>query len=121
MELEHCKWDAQVGDETTLAAFPLLIGAATWRELAAASERLAGELVACERELLARPELHRRLALPRPLSKLLRAGGPSATPAACRVMRFDFHWTTEGWLVSEVNSDVPGGYTEAENFSALMA
>lgn len=121
MALEHCKWDAQVGDETTLAAFPLLITGATWHELAEASERLASELLACERELLARPELHPRIALPRPLSALLRGGGPSLTPAAGRVMRFDFHWTTEGWRVSEVNSDVPGGYTEAENFSGLVA
>ena len=26
MELRHFKWDAQVGDVTTLASFPLLIG-----------------------------------------------------------------------------------------------
>jgi len=25
MELSHCKWDAQVGDQTTLADFPLLL------------------------------------------------------------------------------------------------
>lgn len=30
-----------------------------------------------------------------------------------RLMRFDFHPTTEGWSVSEVNSDVPGGLAEA--------
>jgi glutathionylspermidine synthase len=28
-------------------------------------------------------------------------------------MRFDFHPTTAGWAVSEVNSDVPGGIAEA--------
>lgn len=26
-----------------------------------------------------------------------------------RLIRFDFHPTTDGWSVSEVNSDVPGG------------
>jgi len=30
-----------------------------------------------------------------------------------RFMRFDFHPTTEGWQISEVNSDVPAGYPEA--------
>jgi hypothetical protein len=36
-------------------------------------------------------------------------------------MRFDFHNTTEGWRISEVNSDVPGGYTEASFFTSLIA
>jgi hypothetical protein len=36
-------------------------------------------------------------------------------------MRFDFHLTTEGWRVSEVNSDVCGGFTESSRFSELMA
>jgi glutathionylspermidine synthase len=36
-------------------------------------------------------------------------------------MRFDFHHTTEGWRVSEVNSDVPGGFTEASHFTEMMA
>ena len=36
-------------------------------------------------------------------------------------MRFDFHWTTIGWQISEVNSDVPGGFTEAASFSGAMA
>ncbi len=36
-------------------------------------------------------------------------------------MRFDFHWTTEGWRISEVNSDVPGGFIEAGAISALVA
>jgi glutathionylspermidine synthase len=36
-------------------------------------------------------------------------------------MRFDFHWCAEGWRISEVNSDVPGGFCEASSFSALVA
>src|SRR5581483_11637804 len=35
--------------------------------------------------------------------------------------RFDFHWTSEGWRISEANADVPGGFTEASSFDALMA
>ena len=37
------------------------------------------------------------------------------------MVRFDFHPTPEGWRISEANSDVPGGYTEAAAFSKLMA
>jgi glutathionylspermidine synthase len=36
-------------------------------------------------------------------------------------MRFDFHFTTDGWRISEVNSDVPGGLNEASGFPPLMA
>jgi len=36
-------------------------------------------------------------------------------------MRFDFHYTTEGWRLSECNSDVPGGLIEASGLTALVA
>lgn len=120
MELAHCKWDAQVGDVSTLAPFPLLVDEATWSELAHLAEQLAAETAQMEAALLERPELHRALALPRALSALFGAGA-RPTPAAARVMRFDFHWTTDGWRISEVNSDVPGGFTEATSFTRLVA
>jgi len=44
----------------------------------------------------------------------LRSRGP-------RIMRFDFHFTDEGWNISEVNSDVPGGFVEGSGFTNLMA
>ncbi len=119
MELRHFKWDVQVGDVTSLAPFPLLIGAADWRELAGLAEQLAVETLAAERELLERPALRARLGVPRPLRRLLARG--NLTPSAARVMRFDFHYTVDGWRVSEVNSDVPGGFTEATSFTQLMA
>jgi hypothetical protein len=120
MELSHFKWDAQVGDVMSLAPFPLLLSAHTWSELSSLAERLTAETRAIEDELRGRPELHARIGLPRSLRALFaRATAP--TPAAARVMRFDFHWSTEGWRVSEVNSDVPGGYTEATSLTQRMA
>jgi glutathionylspermidine synthase len=120
MELVHCKWDAQVGDVSTLTPFPLLVSTATWNSLSAQAEALAAETVALEEALLERPDLHRAIALPRPLRALFGSGA-KPTPAAARVMRFDFHWTTGGWRISEVNSDVPGGFTEATSFTRLVA
>jgi glutathionylspermidine synthase len=35
-------------------------------------------------------------------------------------MRFDFHLSNKGWLISEVNADVPGGFIEATAFTSLM-
>lgn len=122
MLLRHCKWDPQVGDVSVLAPFPLVISAATWAELARLSEQLAAELMGIERELLERPELHGAIGLPRALRALFtRPKRADTLPLGARLLRFDFHWTRGGWCVSEVNSDVPGGFAEASIFTALVA
>jgi|GEM_PF-616791 len=119
--LEGCKWDPQVGDTETLARFPLVIAEAEWRRLAAWAEELAAEAGAAEEEVAERrPELIGRLGLPRALRRVLQGNEPW-TPAAARMIRFDFHFTREGWRISEANSDVPGGYTEASFFTRLFA
>lgn len=119
---ECCKWDPQVEDVSTLAPFPLLLRRDTWDEIAGLAAALAAEALAAEEELLRRPELHRRLGLPRAVRRVL-AGGRRLEPSrgVARVMRFDFHWTTAGWLISEANTDVPGGFNEASGFTRLMA
>jgi len=120
--LNHCKWDPQVGDIGTLADFPLLMPRSTWQKLAAWAEALTVEASDAERELASRPELHGRLGFPRHLRAALavRAAGHdnSHTP---RAFRYDFHFTRDGWRISECNADVPGGYAEASAFTALMA
>jgi len=118
--LEGCKWDPQVGDTDTLAPFPLVMKSSVWQKLAAQAEQLTAEAIAAETEILRRPELLEQLGFPAALRRVLAEDSP-LTPAAGRVMRFDFHPTTEGWRISEANSDVPGGFTEASHFTALMA
>jgi glutathionylspermidine synthase len=117
--LRHCKWDPQVEDISTLAPFPLLMRRSEWSRLCADAESLAAEVIQAERELLERSELHATLAVPRPLRKALCAGSPP--PVAVRLMRFDFHPTSNGWRISEVNSDVPGGFCEASEFPRLVS
>jgi hypothetical protein len=123
MVLEGCKWDPQVGDVATLAPFPLWIDRHTWSALKSDAEAMAAEVVAAEREVLARPELHRRIGVPRRIRGTLRevSQGTPVTPQAARIMRFDFHPTSAGWAVSECNADVPGGFAESSQFSKLMA
>ena len=109
-----CKWDPQVGDACAIARAPLVIARAAWREVVAIAEALAAETLAAERELLERPDLHRALALPRAVRRALRGAASVGAPAgAARLARFDFHFTTGGWRISEVNCDVPGGLNEA--------
>lgn len=119
---ECCKWDPQVEDVETLSPLPLVLRRAAWEEIAALAEALAAETLDAEAELLRRPELHRDLGLPRPIRRALRhAAQGTPSPGAARVMRFDFHPTAEGWRISEVNSDVPGGFNEASGFARLMS
>lgn len=126
---ECCKWDPQVEDVATIAPFPLWLSRSAWRELAHLAEALHHETLALERALMAEPGAAHTRALGLPPS-LRRALAPrswlrraNAAPAADgpRVLRFDFHRTVDGWRVSEVNSDVPGGYVEASGVTALFA
>lgn len=119
---ECCKWDPQVEDVSTLCPFPLVLHGGAWRELATLSERLAAETMALETELREKPSLHKELSLPRSIRKVLEQGSGSAPSArAATIMRFDFHFTNEGWKISEANTDVPGGFVEASGFTSLMA
>lgn len=119
MALDGFKWDAQVGDVTTLAPFAIVLPAALWTSLARTAETLAAELAGAEAELQRRAELWPMLGLPRAVRRALEIDEPW-TPTAVRAIRFDFHPTRAGWRISEANSDVPGGYTEASRFTALM-
>lgn len=114
------KWDPQVEDTATLAPFPLVLRHSAWRELSTFAEALAHETSRAEEELLERPELHSVLALPRRVRSALRRGA-SPTTGVARLIRFDFHYTPDGWRLSEANTDVPGGLNEASGFAALVA
>lgn len=116
------KWDPQVGDECVIARYPLVIARAAWDEVVPLAEALARETIAAETELAARPDLHKHLGLPgaarRALGEITRRG---AAAGGARIIRFDFHFTSEGWRISEANTDVPGGLNEASGFTPLIA
>jgi glutathionylspermidine synthase len=89
--------------------------------LSSAAEALAAETLSLEQLLGDHPELHQNLALPRPIRKVLARSRTEHACRSVRVMRFDFHPTFEGWRVSEVNSDVPGGYNEASGWTPMVS
>ena len=116
------KWDPQVGDANVIAPHPLIIRRDAWNALVPLAEALARETLAAEDELVARSDLHRQLGLPRAVRAALAAARRLGRPAGvARIVRFDFHHTTDGWRISEANSDVPGGLNEASGFARLMA
>ncbi len=117
-----CKWDIQSEDHSVVTDYPLFIEEHAWESVASLAEKLSQEVLAAEQELLSRPDLHAKLSLPGRIQKILRKCSPKAIPPGlARIMRFDFHFTPEGWRISEVNADVPGGFIEASGFTELMA
>jgi hypothetical protein len=118
---ECCKWDPQVGDSCVIASVPLVMTHRAWREVSILAEALAQEAQHAEQELALRPDLHHRLGLPhgvrRALGRIATDGRPDETG---RLLRFDFHFTTDGWRISEANSDVPGGLNEASGLAPIL-
>jgi glutathionylspermidine synthase len=119
---DFCKWDVQCEDHSVLSPFPLLIEPATAQLLNEMAEALARDAISAEEEILERPQLIGRLGLPPEIQKNLRtATRANSGIHALRVMRFDFHSTPDGWRISEVNADVPGGFIEASGWNSLFA
>ena len=117
---ECCKWDVQSHDHCVLADFPLWMQRSVWSELSQLAEGLAAETVEAERKLVLRPELLWELSLPRSMIREFKQDRQGDGGGA-RIMRFDFHFTDQGWQISEVNADVPGGFIEGSGFTKLMA
>jgi hypothetical protein len=117
LQLSHFKWDARVGDASVVFPQPLLMDAEEWAWLCAKAECLAAEMLAFEQEIAAKPAVQRLIGVPGKLRKLLEG---HRCQNGLRTLRFDFHPTSTGWLISEVNSDVPGGFGEASYLPALF-
>ncbi len=116
LNLHHAKWDTHIGDGSVLSAEPLLICEDEWRWLSIQAEAAARELFALEHEIAFAEDIQKLIGLPRNLRKLLKHENFTDH---LRTLRFDFHPTTSGWVISEVNSDVPGGFGEASFLPSL--
>ncbi|MBP8911191.1 MAG: glutathionylspermidine synthase family protein [Phycisphaerae bacterium] len=118
MIFDHHKWDSQFEDIDSIGRRVLVLDGSAWDQLRLQSEQLWAEALAAEEEILCRPDLCRMLGLGRRLQKACtRTARQVPATAMARVMRFDFHFTEEGWRISEANSDVPGGFIESCAFA----
>lgn len=116
------KWDPQFKDNNTVAKHALVITPDEADELIRLTEKLAAETVAAETALNRHTEVTKPLALPHELKKLLGSMSDYDADKHVRLMRFDFHPVEGGgYAVSEVNSDVPGGFAEASVLPGIAA
>ncbi|MCL2676126.1 MAG: glutathionylspermidine synthase family protein [Firmicutes bacterium] len=115
------KWDPQVGDNNTVAKYAVVMDREAARHLENLAERLVKETVLLEEALLKNLSLAKNLGLPKQVLRALPRLSSYDPSSNVRLMRFDFHPTDTGWAVSEVNSDVPGGFAEASVLPGIAA
>ena len=108
------KWDPQFLDNNTIAKHVLVLTEEEHKALEKLTEQIDKETVMAEEFLNKNIELAKPLALPRKIYKELRRMKNYDKDKNIRLMRYDFHPTEDGtFAVSEVNSDVPGGFAES--------
>ena len=108
------KWDPQFLDHNTVAKYALVLTQKEYKELKELTESLDRETRAAEEFLNKNIECAKVLHLSRKLHKDIVSMGNYDPNKHVRLMRYDFHPVANGgWAISEVNSDVPGGFAEA--------
>ncbi len=107
------KWDPQFLDHNTIAKYALVITEKEYEELKQLTEELDRETRAAEMFLNQHLELSKPLLLTKKCRKHMPRMKNYDGDKHVRLMRYDFHPIIDGkWAVSEVNSDVPGGFAE---------
>jgi glutathionylspermidine synthase len=112
------KWDLQANAQSTISDKVLLLNADEAVFLAENAVKLYHETIEMERALHKNPQHAVALGISAQMADAL-CGCEYDSAKNIRFMRFDFHPTTCGWRISEVNSDVPAGYPEASVLPAL--
>ena len=107
------KWDPQFLDHNTVAKYALVLTKEEHEKIKELTEKLDKETQAAEQFLNQHLELTKPLEIPRKIKNEIEMMKNYDPQKHVRLMRYDFHPTIDGeWAVSEVNSDVPGGFAE---------
>ena len=112
--LDCYKWDPQFCDNNTVAKYALVLSEKEHEELKLLTEKLIKETTEAENFLNKNLKYTKALEIPNKFRSDIKSMKNYNPDKHIRLMRFDFHPTLENkWAVSEVNSDVPGGFAEA--------
>lgn len=108
------KWDPQFKDSNTLSKYALVLSEEEYKEIKKLTEKLDKETIISEEFLNQNLNLAKPLALPNKIYNELKRMNNYDAKKHIRLMRYDFHLDlNNNWVISEVNSDVPGGFAEA--------
>ena len=108
------KWDPQFYDSNTLAKYVLVLTGEENEEVISLTESLDKETRLAEEFLNKNINIAKKLALPKEILKQIPNMQNYDKTKNIRLMRYDFHPSVDGsWVVTEVNSDVPGGFAES--------
>ena len=108
------KWDPQFEDSNTLARHVLVLSQAENEEIIKFTENLDKETRLAEEFLNKNIKISKKLMLPKKIIEKISDMEEYDKANNIRLMRYDFHPNMDnGWTVTEVNSDVPGGFAES--------
>ncbi len=108
------KWDPQFYDSNTLAKYVLVLTKKENEEVIELTEKLDKETRLAEEYLNKNIKIAKKLDLPKKILEQIHNMQTYDSTKNIRLMRYDFHPSIDGtWVVTEVNSDVPGGFAES--------
>ena len=108
------KWDPQFCDNNTLAKYVLVLTKEENDEIIRLTKELDKETRLAEEYLNCNIKIAKKLALPKKILEQIPNMKTYDKTQNIRLMRYDFHPDINGkWVVTEVNSDVPGGFAES--------
>ena len=108
------KWDPQFCDSNTLSKHILILTQKENEEIIKLTKSLDKETRLAEEYLNQNRKLAKKLALPKQILEQIPNMQTYDKTQNIRLMRYDFHPSTDNhWVVTEVNSDCPGGFAES--------
>ena len=108
------KWDPQFCDNNTLSNYVLILSKKENEEVIKLTKKLDKETRLAEEYLNKHTNIAKKLSLPKKILEQIPNMQNYDNTKNIRLMRYDFHPDINGkWIVTEVNSDVPGGFAES--------
>ena len=108
------KWDPQFCDNNTLSKYVLILSKEENEELVKLTQNLDKETIIAEEYLNKNIKIAKKLSLPKKILEQIPSMQDYDKTKNIRLMRYDFHPSVNGdWVVTEVNSDCPGGFAES--------
>ena len=108
------KWDPQFCDSNTLSKHVLILTKKENEEIIKLTKSLDKETRLAEEYLNQNIKIAKKLALPKKILEQIPNMQSYDKNQNIRLMRYDFHPSTDNkWVVTEVNSDCPGGFAES--------